>query len=58
LASQEVPLPDPTAPGPPDSPESPDADPVNDFEKTLMGLYGDVSWSGQDKDFLRASGLI
>jgi len=55
-------MPDPTTPAPQDSPESPAADsvddPVDDFEKTLKGLYGDVSWSEQDEDFLRASGLI
>jgi len=28
------------------------------FEQTLAGLYGDVVWSQEEKDFLRASGLI
>ena len=49
-------MPDPKTPD--DSPESPAEDSTDDFEKTLKGLYRDVNWSGQDKDFLRASGLI
>jgi len=49
-------MPDPKTPD--DSPESPAEDSTDEFEKTLKGLYGDVGWSKQDKDFLRASGLI
>ena len=43
---------------PDDSPESPAEDSVDEFEKTLRGAYPDVDWTEQDKDFLRASGLI
>jgi hypothetical protein len=49
-------MPDPKTPD--DSPASPAEDSTDEFDKRLARAYGDVNWSEQDKDFLRASGLI
>lgn len=56
LVAQEVPNARPENPG--RSPESPAEDSTDEFDKRLAKAYGDVNWSEQDKDFLRASGLI
>jgi hypothetical protein len=49
-------MPEPKTPD--DSLDSPAEDPMDEFEKRLRGAYPDVDWTEQDKDFLRASGLI
>lgn len=33
-------------------------EPSDPFERTLEGLYGDVEWSQEEKDYLWATGLI
>jgi hypothetical protein len=43
---------------PSDPPSPSDEESQKDFDKTLMGLYPDVDWSPEAKDYLRATGLI
>ena len=38
-------------------PKTPE-DSADEFENTLKDAYPDVDWTEQDKDFLRASGLV
>ena len=51
--------PESVKPSPDLSPPVADPEAVADeFEQTLAGLYGDVEWSQEEMDFLRATGLI
>jgi hypothetical protein len=38
--------------------QKPSEPPLDDFEQTLKGLYGNVEWSQEAKDYLRETGLI
>lgn len=52
---RRVPLVDTPNPSPP----KPSSDQLSDtFEETLMGFYGHLDWSEEEKHYLRESGLI
>ena len=52
-------VPDKVKPSPDLPMPVPDPEPETDpFEQTLSGLYGNVEWSQEEQDFLRATGLI